>query len=554
MNYLEHVDIWKLLGGLGVFMFAMFMLEASIKEIAGRSFKGFIRKQTNGRLKSILSGSIVTAILQSSSAVSLMVLAFVGAGIMAMDNAIGVILGSNLGTTATAWLVAAIGFKVNIEAVVLPVIGIGGLILIFFGKSKRYSNISKLLVSFGLLFMGLNFMKESVEQLSTAISISDLPNYNVLSFLVVGMLVTAAMQSSSATIALILTGINAQLLDFEGAAAMVIGANVGTTATVLIGGINSSQIKKRVALSHLSFNVITAVVGLIMLWPITYLIEWILGPVSDSPVIAIALFHTIFNLLGVVLIYPFIGSFARLLIRLIPERKADVTTYIHQLMPSVYDAATSGLAKEIDILVERVMQYNLTVVSLNIRSWTDLNPFKKEVDNVQKYEELKLLQTEIFEFATKIHSEELNDEENRNLERIMHAARQALNAAKVIKDIEHNVLEFDSEDSKFLSKVDEGLKKRMSNLYTHIKQIIAISDHESIAELSAELADKLRDEDTNFVKRTMKAVNNKEISDLHVSEALMVNRAYIHSSHMLIHAVIENKLNPEEMAIFDRMS
>ncbi len=554
MNLIEHIDFWKLLGGLGVFMFAMYMLESSIKEIAGRSFKGFIRKQTKGRLKAILSGSVVTALLQSSSAVSLMVLAFVGAGIMAMDNAIGVILGSNLGTTATAWIVAAIGFKVKIEAITLPIIGVGGLILIFLGKSKRYSNISKLLVSFGLLFMGLDFMKESVEQLSQSISIDDLPSYNLFSFLAVGIIITAAMQSSSATIALVLTGINAQLLSFEGAAAMVIGANIGTTATVLIGGINSSQIKKRVALSHLSFNVITAIIGVLLLWPMTFLIEMILGPVDNSPVIAIALFHTIFNLIGVIFFYPFIGTFSRLLVQLVPDKHTDVTTYIHQLTPNIYDAAYSGLLNEINVLIQRVMEYNLSAVTLQAGSWKNLNPFKKEVDKREKYEELKILQTEIFEFATKVHSEDLNDDENKNLERAMHAARQALNAAKIIKDIEHNVVEFESEESKFLSKIDEDLVDRMTKLYNKLEGLLRLDDHESIVELAFEMSNKLNEEDARFVQQTMKSISQEQLSELHVSEALLVNRAYISSSHMLIHAVIESKLTAEEMAIFDRIS
>ncbi len=159
----EGFDIWKLLAGLGIFMFGMFLMEESIKKLSGRAFKRLIRVYTTGKVKSIFSGIFVTSILQSSSAVSLMVLAFVGAGIMSMENAIGVILGSNIGTTVTAWIVASIGFKVNIESFALPLIGMGGLGLIFLGRSEKYSNISKLLVGFGFLFMGLDYMKTSVE-------------------------------------------------------------------------------------------------------------------------------------------------------------------------------------------------------------------------------------------------------------------------------------------------------------------------------------------------------------------------------------------------------
>ena len=199
----ESLDIWKLLAGLGIFLFGMFLMEESIKNLAGRSFKSFIRHSTNGRLKSILSGTLVTGVLQSSSAVSLMVLAFVGAGIMAMENAIGVILGSNLGTTFTSWIVAFFGFKVNIEEYSLPLIGIGGLGLIFLGKSVRFSNLSKLMVGFGFLFMGLDYMKTSVEELTSTFDMTVLQDLGIVPFALAGIALTAIMQSSSATIAVV---------------------------------------------------------------------------------------------------------------------------------------------------------------------------------------------------------------------------------------------------------------------------------------------------------------------------------------------------------------
>ena len=210
----------------------MFLLEESIKKLSGRAFKRLIRLYTTGKVKSIFSGLFVTAILQSSSAVSLMVLAFVGAGIMAMENAIGVILGSNIGTTVTAWIVASIGFKVNIESFALPLIGMGGLGLIFLGKSEKYSNFSKLLVGFGFLFMGLDYMKTSVEVFATNFDLTTLPNYGIVVYVLIGLLLTAIMQSSSATLAIILTTLNAGIIEFDSATAMVIGANVGTTVTV----------------------------------------------------------------------------------------------------------------------------------------------------------------------------------------------------------------------------------------------------------------------------------------------------------------------------------
>src|SRR5690606_24051855 len=194
----------------------------------------------------IVTGTSVTALLQSSTAVSLMVLAFTGAGIMTMQNAIGVILGSNLGTTVTAWIVATVGFQLNIEEFTLPLIGIGGLGLIFFGQSEKYANISKLTVGFGFLFMGLNDMKSSVEVFAYQFDPSILVDQPLIIFALTGVLITAIMQSSSASIAITLTALNASIISFEGAASVVIGSNIGTTITILIGSIGGVQSKKRV--------------------------------------------------------------------------------------------------------------------------------------------------------------------------------------------------------------------------------------------------------------------------------------------------------------------
>ena len=160
---LELFDEWKFLAGLGIFLFGMFMMEESVKQLAGRSFKTLIRRFTGTRTKGLATGVVTTAVLQSSSAVSLMVLAFVGAGLMPLANAIAVIMGAMIGTTCTAWIVALIGFQFKIDVFALPLIGIGGLGLIFFSGSARFVNISKLLAAFGFLFHGLDFMKTSVE-------------------------------------------------------------------------------------------------------------------------------------------------------------------------------------------------------------------------------------------------------------------------------------------------------------------------------------------------------------------------------------------------------
>ena len=315
---METFNYWKLLAGLGIFLFGMQLLEHSVKDLSGKTFRKIIRQYTDTRLKAVGSGTIVTALLQSSSAVSLMVLAFVGAGIMNMENAIGVILGSNIGTTLTAWIVATLGFKVKIEAFALPFIGIGAIGLIVFKPGLKPYHLTRLIIGFGFLFLGLDFMKTSVENLSRHFDLQQLQNIALWMYLLIGALMTALMQASAATIAITLTALNSQLMTFDMAAAMVIGANIGTTITVLLGAVGSTPPKKRVAASHLLFNVTTGVVAFLAL-PVMVLCVKMFVDVSTNGPVGLALFHTLFNVTGVIIFMPLIPVMSKLLVKYIPE-------------------------------------------------------------------------------------------------------------------------------------------------------------------------------------------------------------------------------------------
>jgi phosphate:Na+ symporter len=554
----ENLDIWKLLAGLGIFMFGMFLMEESVKNLAGRSFKTFIRNYTSGRIKSVVSGAFVTSILQSSSAVSLMVLAFVGAGIMAMENAIGVILGSNIGTTVTAWVVAFFGFKVNIEDYSLPLIGIGGLGLIFLGKSVRYSNISKLLVGFGFLFMGLDYMKTSVEHLTQTFDITSLPDYGILPYALAGLVLTAVMQSSSATIAIVLTALNAEVIGFNHAAAMVVGANVGTTVTVILGTIGASQIKKRVALSHLSFNVISAVIGLLILPVVVWLISLILGPKSDDAVMGIALYHTLFNVLGVLVFLPFIGPFSKLLVRAFPDRVAISTKYIQNVTAEVSDAAIEGLHKEVLFLITNALKYNLR--ALRIDTSLVFEDEKVQASKRSKrpldedYEGLKLLQSEIFSFASAILMGELSKAESRLVNDQLHAARMALHSAKSIKDVIHNFDEFETSDNAVLNEENALFRKRLIELYLKLVAVMEATDHSEIGGKLSRVLKRLRKEDEKFVKVITEATFQNKIKDLEISNMLMVNRAFLQSSRQIVLALKEILLSESELAMFEKLT
>ncbi|NNC94239.1 MAG: Na/Pi cotransporter family protein [Chitinophagales bacterium] len=554
---LADFDIWKLLAGLGIFLFGLFLMEESIRRLAGKAFKRFIRQYTSNSFKSIFSGILVTAILQSSSAVSLMILAFVGAGIMKMRNAVGIILGSNLGTTVTAWVVVIFGFKLNIESFALPLIAVGGLGTIFLGQSEKYSNLSKLLVGFGFLFMGLDYMKTSVESFSETIDLGSIPDYGLFIYVALGFLITAIMQSSSATIALILTALNAYIIGFDDGVAMVIGANMGTTVTVLLGSLGGSQIKKRVAYSHFIFNVVVGVVALIFVKYLVIIVT-LFFDTQVNAVMGLALFHTIFNALGVVIFAPFIKPYTHLLTKYFPDKKAQLTIYISNTSPEVVEASISAMKKETTHLIRNVLSYNLSLLNIEEKlvfsrfDESDRSLHQKRLTPEVRYENLKLLQAEIFRYSSKINSYEVSEKESMELNQYLHSARMALHSAKTLKDIKHDFDEFESADDMFLNDQYTNFRKRLIETYLKIDKVLKENGKSATKDI-LKILKNLKKNDKYFVELVNKAVSEVNIENLHLSTVLIVNRAFVQSSRQILLAIREVVLDEQEIKAFEEV-
>jgi phosphate:Na+ symporter len=551
-----NFDLWKLLAGLGIFLFGMQLIEESVKSLSGRAFRRIIRMYTNGRLRSIGSGALVTALLQSSSAVSLMVLAFVGAGVMNMQNAIGVIMGSNIGTTLTAWIIATIGFKIKIEALALPFIGLGAGGLILFKPASRPFLVTRLLIGFGFLFLGLDFMKTSVESVTQSFSLEQFPDYGLWFYLLVGTLVTALMQASAATIAIVLTALNSGLITFDIGAVMVIGANIGTTITVLLGAIGGVQAKKRVSLSHLVFNVITgsaAFLGLpLLIWIVSFLVD-----IRSDSLMGLALFHTLFNVLGVVLFFPFLGPLSRVLINIYPDCKTILTVYLDQTPTEITDAATSALRKETGHLLQECQLYNLRMLRIDERLVFDVDlPFeanrKKKYPLDALYENIKLLHADIFTFYSRIQAHTLNEAETKELERLIYASRNMMNSIKNFKGIRHNMEEFDGSDNAYLNAQYKLFRKRLVELYHNMGRILTTQDPDGRYRSLLTSFVQIEEADNRFIKDTLNAVAEKKIQEMEIASLLLVNRLFTQSCRMQIYSMKDLLLSQEQVDEFDR--
>jgi phosphate:Na+ symporter len=549
-------EFWKFAAGLGIFLFGMVMLEDALKTLSGKAFRRMIRLYTNTTLRAIGSGTLITAILQSSSALSLMVLAFVGAGVMTMQNAIGVIMGSNIGTTLTVWIVAIIGFKMKIESFALPFIGLGGIGLVFFDRTEKSYQLCRLLLGFGFLFLGLDYMKTSVESFGQNFNLESFPDYGLWLYLLVGTLFTAIMQASAASIAVVLTALHSGFITFDIGVVMVIGANIGTTITVILGSIGGIPAKKRVAISHLTFNIITGIVAFAgikgLIWFVTFFID-----IKTNAVMGLALFHTLFNIIGVLIFLPFIGFLANLLYRIFPDYKAVLTAYINNTPTEVVEAATSALRKEIIHLLHECQLYSLKVLRIDKKSVFDWDLFlekntKKKLSNDNLYEKIKLLHSEIFAYYSRLQSHRQEETEVKELERMIFASRNIMNSIKNFKGIYHNLEEFNNSDNAFLNEQYERFSKRLLKLYDEMKIIHNLEEKEEQYHNLLRSYVKIEEADKRCINEVANAVSEGRLQELEISSMLLVNRLFTQACRLQIFSLKDLLLTQEKINNFDR--
>lgn len=305
---IEHVT--GLLGGVGLVLVGMWLMTEGLKVAAGQSLKTVLERWTNTRLKGLAAGFALTTLVQFSSAVVIATIGFVNAGVMTLGQAIWVVFGSNVGTTMTAWVVATVGFNVNIKVFALPMIGIGMAVRLTAPGTSRGA-LGETITGFGLFFLGVAVLKEMFEGLAPGFSLDTLSGgflQNVL-FVLIGFGITALVQSSSASIAIALSAVTSGLIGLEAGAATVIGANLGSTVPAILAVINATPNAKRVAASHVIFSATMGVIALLLLPIFVAMCEWLAeaGRLPSEPATVLALFHTLFNVCGVILFW-FLGE------------------------------------------------------------------------------------------------------------------------------------------------------------------------------------------------------------------------------------------------------
>ena len=325
------LNLLSLLGALALFLYGMKIMSEGLEKFAGNKLRAILAAMTRNRLMGVLTGILVTALIQSSSATTVMVVSFVNAGLMNLVQAIGVIMGANIGTTVTAWIISAVGFKVNIAAFAIPMLAIG-MPLIFSGKSNRKS-VGEFIFGFSFLFMGLSFLQTAANDLnigsmvaSMLATISSDSFWVILLFVLVGTIVTMIVQASAATMAITLMLFDMQIpgFGFEQAAALAMGQNIGTTITAFMASLTANTQARRAALAHMFFNVFGVVVVLLMFYPACNAVSWFVTDVLGSTgndLFKLSAFHTAFNIVNTLLLIGFVRQIEQLVCWVLPLRE-----------------------------------------------------------------------------------------------------------------------------------------------------------------------------------------------------------------------------------------
>lgn len=336
------------IGGVAIFLLGMILMTDGLKAIAGSALNRALRKLTRNPFIGFLFGATTTALVQSSSVVTLALIGFVGAGLLPFPNALGVIFGSNVGTTSTAWIVSQIGLKVNIGALAYPLVGIGTLLKLF--GSKKGENIGSVLSGFGLIFIGISILQEGMSQIATQFTPQSFPGGSFggnFLLLLIGIAMTVVMQSSSAAMATTLAALYGSAISLEQAAVLAIGQNIGTTVTALMASLGSTLSAYRTALAHIFFNVITAAIALLLLPTFITIMQTLRDVYLWDPTTILASFHTAFNCIGVFVLMPLISPFTKLMYFILPDKEPPLTRHLDARKIRVYSLGVEAARQAI---------------------------------------------------------------------------------------------------------------------------------------------------------------------------------------------------------------
>jgi len=498
----------EIAAGVAIFLFGMMALEEGFKAFTGGVLEKILTASTNRVWKSLGFGMIATTLMQSSSLVSVLTISFLSAGLIALAPGIGIIFGANIGTTTGAWLVAGIGLKIDIAAYAMPMIVFG--VILVFQKSKALKGAGYILAGIGFLFLGIHYMKTGFETFQDSIDLSQfsMTGYaGVLVYTLIGIVATVVMQSSHATLILGIAALAAGQITYENSLAIAIGSNVGTTITAVLGALSANAAGKRLAGAHLIFNFSTGILAILFISQLAWAVDGIssgLGIAQDNYTLKFAVFHTLFNVIGVALTTPFIGKLVTLLEGLIPEKLPDVSQprYLNEAALELPDTALKAIFREAQHFYDNAEDYmcqGLGLRTADVRSDEEIavlveaSRINPELDLEDLYQRrVKNLYSAIIGFAVKAESE-MTPEQIEVLTNLTGAIRDVVQAVKDVKHLHKNMARYTVSDNNDIRAQYNAMRGQIAQVLRTMDRLQV--DKEGTVQKLEQLKSELRETD-----------------------------------------------------------
>ena len=487
-----------ILSGIAIFIIGMFFMQDGFKQLSGGILEKLLEKFTSNTLYAILTGFLSTSVVQSSTIITLIVVSFLSAELLTLVQAVGIVFGSNIGSTTTAWIVSSLGVDVKISTYAFPML-VFGVVLRFF-KSNGVKGTGNVLLGLGFIFLGISYMKDGFDIMKNSI---DLASYamegylGIIVYILIGILITVVIQSSAATLAIVITALNADSITYVNAIALAIGANVGTTLTTILASFASNENGKRVALIHFLFNLISATFITILIFQFIDLTDFIapfLGVSDKNYGMKLALFHTIFSVTGVILLTPAISLLVKLSEKLIQKKvsSASKPKYLNQSVLSNPDASLAALRKEIINLYENCQKAmlhalnihttGLTRETLKVQLSKELTIIDTDIDEIYQ-KNLKSLYSEIIKFSS-FAQENMFDFQHKKTDELKRAAVLLVEVLRDTRDIQRNVNFYLKSKNEYIKEEYNILRKELAEMLIDINTLALLeNDSEQLTQL-----------------------------------------------------------------------
>ncbi len=521
------LNLLSLVGSLALFLYGMKIMSEGLQKFAGDKLRNILAAMTRNRVTGVLTGIWITALIQSSSATTVMVVSFVNAGLMTLTQSIGVIMGANVGTTVTAWVISLIGFKVNIALYALPLLAVG-LPLIFSGKSFRKS-VGEFLFGFSFLFMGLAYLQSSAEALNMGAWVANgLAHFGaesnfitILVFVIVGALVTMVVQASAATMAITLMLFDMHIpgFGFEQAAALAMGQNIGTTITANLAALTANTQARRAAMAHLLFNVFGVVVVLILFKPFCNCISWIVTDVMHQPandLFKLSAFHTAFNVCNVLLLIWFVKTIERIVCVILPMKESEEEyrlRFISRGLLSTAELSILEARKEIHLFAERTRRMFGMVRDL-LHTEKD-EEFNTLFSRIEKYENISdSMELEIANYLNKVSEGRLSSESKLQIRSMLREVTEIESIGDSCYNLARTINRKRSTNQEFTERQYEHIHSMMKLTDEALVQMIKVVERNENETVDVNKSFNIENEINNY-RNQLKTqnivdVNNKE--------------------------------------------